>query len=44
MNMRRDEDRKRYFALMERYSRLGRLLPAPDDLDADDVTAVARQG
>jgi hypothetical protein len=42
MNMRRDEDRKRrYFALMERYNRLGRLLPAPDDLDADDVAAVA---
>jgi hypothetical protein len=29
--MRRDEDRKRkYFALMERYNQLGRLLPAPD--------------
>jgi hypothetical protein len=26
---------------MERYNRLGRLLPAPDDLDTDDAAAVA---
>ncbi|MGA7085042.1 MAG: hypothetical protein WB005_17945 [Pseudolabrys sp.] len=40
--MQREEDRKRkYFALMERYNRLGRLLPAPDDLDTDDAAAVA---
>ena len=40
--MRRDEDRKRkYFALMQRYNQLGRLLPAPDDLDPDDADAVA---
>ena len=31
----------KYFALMERYNRLGRLLPAPDDLDTDDAAAVA---
>jgi hypothetical protein len=40
--MQREEDRKRkYFALMERYNRPGRLLPAPDDLDTDDAAAVA---
>ena len=40
--MRRDEDRKqKYFALMARYNQLGRLLPAPDDLDPDDAAAVA---
>jgi hypothetical protein len=38
----RGDDRKRkYFALMERYNRLGRLLPSPDDLDTDDAAAVA---
>ena len=37
-----DDDRKRkYFALMERYNQLGRLLPAPGDLDTDDAAAVA---
>ena len=40
--MTRGDDRKRkYFALMERYNQLGRLLPAPDDLDANDAAAVA---
>jgi hypothetical protein len=40
--MRRDEDRKqKYFALMARYNQLGRLLPRPDDLDPEDVEAVA---
>lgn len=43
--MQREEDRKRkYFALMERYNRLGRLLPAPDDLDTDDGRQSPRQG
>lgn len=36
------EDRKeKLFALMRRYNQLGRLLPRPDDLDPDDVGAVA---
>jgi hypothetical protein len=40
--MRPDDDRRRkYFALMERYNRLGRLLPAAGDLDTDDAAAVA---
>jgi hypothetical protein len=36
-----DERKQKYFALMGRYNQLGRLLPAPDDLDADDPAAVA---
>jgi hypothetical protein len=40
--MTHDDDRKRkYFALMERYNELGRLLPAADDLDPDDADAIA---
>lgn len=27
--------------LMERYNRLGRMLPAPEDYDTDDAAAVA---
>jgi hypothetical protein len=42
MAMRREEDRKRkYFALMARFNQLGRLLPAPDDLDPDDTAQIA---
>ena len=36
-----DERKRKYFALMERFNQLGRLLPAPGDLDPDDATAVA---
>jgi hypothetical protein len=36
-----DERKRKYFVLMERYNRLGRLLPAADDLDPDDAAAVA---
>jgi hypothetical protein len=37
-----DADRKaRFFSLMARFNQLGRLLPAPDDLDTDDAPAVA---
>jgi hypothetical protein len=40
--MKSSDDRKRkYFALMERYNQLGRLLPTPGDLDTDDAAAVA---
>ena len=35
-----DDRKQKYFAQMERYNQLGRLLPAPGDLDTDD-TAVA---
>ena len=31
----------KFFALMRRFNELGRLLPAPDDLDPDDAAAVA---
>jgi hypothetical protein len=36
-----DDRKRKYFALMERYNQLGRLLCAPGDLDTDDATAVA---
>jgi hypothetical protein len=36
-----DDRKQKYFALMARYNQLGRLLPTPDDLDADDAAAVA---
>jgi hypothetical protein len=40
--MRSEDDRRRkYLALMARHNQLGRLLPAPDDLDLDDAEAVA---
>jgi hypothetical protein len=39
-----DDRKQKYFALMARYNQLGRLLPAPDDLDPDDPTAVAEAG
>jgi len=36
-----DERKAPVFALMERYCTLGRLLPAEDDIDTDDVAAIA---
>lgn len=36
-----DDRKQKYFALMERYNQLGRLLPTPGDLDPDDADAVA---
>ena len=34
--MQRDDRKQKYFAQMQRYNQLGRLLPAPGDLDTDD--------
>ena len=36
-----DERKRKYFALMARFNQLGRLLPAPGDLDPDDAAAIA---
>jgi hypothetical protein len=32
-----DQSKIQFFALMERYCQLGRLLPAADDIDFDDA-------
>jgi hypothetical protein len=39
--MNSDQHKVQFFALMERYCQLGRLLPAADDIDTDDVAELA---
>jgi hypothetical protein len=36
-----DQSKIQFFALMERYCQLGRLLPAADDIDFDDGAEIA---
>jgi hypothetical protein len=36
-----DQSKIKFFALMERYCQLGRLLPAADDIDFDDGAEIA---
>jgi hypothetical protein len=36
-----DERKAQFFALAKRFNQLGSLLPDPDDLDTDDVAAMA---
>ena len=36
-----DQRRTQFISLMNRYCQLGRLLPAVDDVDTNDVAAIA---
>ena len=36
-----DQYKTQFFALVERYCQLGRLLPALDDIDTDDTAELA---
>lgn len=42
MTKRSEAERKRFFALMERYCQIASLLPTVEDLDADDEAEMAQ--